>query len=164
MGLETYTGIWSFVLTNPTDGDPKYEGDNHLRGIKSAILTTWPTIGAGSTPVTASAVEMNTLVGVTSSVQTQINAKGNINAQTWTGPHTFLVAPTSPTASAPTQIPNLGQVSSLVATGPAVAVSAGARKAVRATSDGLAVEGFKAINQSDLRRSIRQARYSLSQL
>lgn len=89
MALESYTGIWSFVLTNPTDGDPKYEGDNHLRGIKSAVNFTFPTIAAGTTPVSASAAELNQAIGVTSPIQTQLNAKGNVAGQTWTGPHSY---------------------------------------------------------------------------
>ncbi len=48
MGLESLTGSSVFtdslVNTNPTSGDSKGEGDDHLRGIKNVLLNTWPNI------------------------------------------------------------------------------------------------------------------------
>jgi hypothetical protein len=38
MGLETVTNIADLVATNPTSSDPKSQGDDHIRNIKSALL------------------------------------------------------------------------------------------------------------------------------
>lgn len=62
MGLETFTGIWSFNSSWPVGAsDLKSAGDEHLRGIKAALLTTFPNIGAA---VNATHTELNRLVGV----------------------------------------------------------------------------------------------------
>lgn len=44
MALETGTYISDLVITNPTSTDPKSEGDNHLRLVKSTIKATFPNI------------------------------------------------------------------------------------------------------------------------
>lgn len=98
MGLESATYISDLVATNPTSTDPKSEGDNHLRLIKSTIKTTFPNINGAvnATPaqlntlvgltsstaelnildgVTASTAELNFVDGVTSNIQTQLDAK-----------------------------------------------------------------------------------------
>lgn len=64
MGLETATYINGLVATNPTAGDPKYNGDDHLRLIKSAVKSTLPNLTG---PVTASQAELNVLDGITAS-------------------------------------------------------------------------------------------------
>lgn len=38
MGLETVTNISDLVATNPTSADPKSQGDDHIRNIKTALL------------------------------------------------------------------------------------------------------------------------------
>lgn len=72
MALETSTYISGLVASNPTSTDPKAQGDDHLRLIKSTILATWPNITGA---VTATHTELNYVVGVTSAIQTQINTK-----------------------------------------------------------------------------------------
>lgn len=42
MGLESGTYIDDFVITNPTSGDPRSQGDNHLRLIKELLQNTFP--------------------------------------------------------------------------------------------------------------------------
>lgn len=42
MALETGTYISDFVIANPTPGDPKSQGDDHLRLIKTVLKTTFP--------------------------------------------------------------------------------------------------------------------------
>ena len=42
MSLETMNFLDDFVLTNPAVGDARSEGDDHLRGIKTAIKATFP--------------------------------------------------------------------------------------------------------------------------
>lgn len=64
MALESGTYINSLVATNPVSSDPKSQGDDHIRLIKSAILATWPNINGA---VTASDEELNILDGVTAS-------------------------------------------------------------------------------------------------
>jgi len=100
MALEDLTGtkyIDDLVSTNPAAGDNVSEGDDHIRGIKNVLKTTFPSIdgavtatqaelnlldGVTSTTaelnildgVTATAAEINYVDGVTSNVQTQINS------------------------------------------------------------------------------------------
>jgi hypothetical protein len=63
MGLETFTFISSFNAANPVGAtDPKSAGDNHIRGMKAAILATFAAITGA---VTASHTELNNLTGVT---------------------------------------------------------------------------------------------------
>lgn len=42
MPLETGSSIADLVVTNPTPGDPKQRGDDHLRLIKSILKVTFP--------------------------------------------------------------------------------------------------------------------------
>ena len=86
MALETGTYISDLVATNPTSTDAKSQGDDHLRLVKSTVKTTFPNITGAVTPTQ---VELNYVVGVTSAIQTQINTKGAIAGQTWTGTHIF---------------------------------------------------------------------------
>jgi len=51
MGLEAGTYINSLVATNPVGAtDPKSQGDDHLRLIKSTLLNTFPAITGPVTP------------------------------------------------------------------------------------------------------------------
>ncbi len=51
MALETGSYISSLVATNPVSGDPKSQGDDHLRLLKATILATFPNITGAVTPV-----------------------------------------------------------------------------------------------------------------
>lgn len=42
MGLETVSYLDDLVVTNPTTGDPRSEGDDHFRNIKTALKATFP--------------------------------------------------------------------------------------------------------------------------
>ena len=68
MALETLTGtvyIDGLNSSNPVGAtDPKSEGDDHIRGIKNVLKTTFPNINGA---VTATPAELNLLDGVTSS-------------------------------------------------------------------------------------------------
>lgn len=70
MPLESFDYIADLDQSNPTATDPKSQGDDHLRGIKKALVQTLPNLDA---PVTVTPAEMNRLGGVTSSVQAQLN-------------------------------------------------------------------------------------------
>lgn len=67
MALEALTGASVFiddlVNTNPVSGDPKSEGDDHIRGIKNVLINTFANITGA---ITATQAELNILDGVTS--------------------------------------------------------------------------------------------------
>lgn len=42
MALETVTDLGDLVATNPTSGDPKAQGDDHIRNLKTALAATFP--------------------------------------------------------------------------------------------------------------------------
>ena len=80
MALETFSYITSLDSANPTYTDQKKQGDDHLRGIKSTLLASFPAI---SGPVTVTHTQIN---GVT--------AKADLASPPLTG------TPTGPTAAA----------------------------------------------------------------
>ena len=108
MALEAFTGIWSLNAANPVGGtDPKSAGDDHIRGVKFALRYTFPSVAG---VVQASDGELNMLVGVTSALQAQLNAKAPLINPTFTGTVTavaanfsgsvaFSASPTAPTPS-----------------------------------------------------------------
>lgn len=99
MTVESATYISQLDPSLPASGAPKSEGDNHLRLLKSVLQTQFPNFGTNA--ITASYAEVNYLVGVTSAIQGQIDAKGAISGQAWTGTHNFIGATiTVPTATA----------------------------------------------------------------
>ena len=85
MGIETFNYIDSLVATNPTSTDNVNEGDNHIRGIKTALKNSLPNINGAVTStdeelnildgVTTTTTQLNYLNTATSNVQSQINAK-----------------------------------------------------------------------------------------
>ena len=80
MALEDLTGtkyIDDLVATNPAAGDNVSEGDDHIRGIKNVLKTTFPNIDGAVTPTDT---EINYVGGVTSAIQTQINTKAATTA------------------------------------------------------------------------------------
>jgi len=89
MALETGTYISDLVSTNPVSGDPKSAGDDHLRLLKSTIKTTFPNVTGAVTPTHT---ELNYVDGVTSALQTQLDAKAPLASPNLTG------VPTAPTA------------------------------------------------------------------
>ena len=94
MTVETALYPTQLNTTLPTSSDFVSEGDDHLRLLKTVVKTTFPNV-AGA--VSASQVELNYVTGVTSDIQAQLNSKGAIAGQTWTGAHVF-----SGTAAVPT--------------------------------------------------------------
>lgn len=67
MPLESVTHISDLVATNPTSTDPKSEGDNHLRNIKTALKTDFPNI---SGPVTKTHTQLNNALDKTGDTMT----------------------------------------------------------------------------------------------
>jgi hypothetical protein len=87
MSVEAANGIWGLNTAWPQNVDLIAEGDDHIRLIKIDLRATWPNVGA---PITATHTEHNYLVGVTSGIQAQINAKANLAGPTvFTGPITL---------------------------------------------------------------------------
>lgn len=62
MALESTTYIDGLVATNPTGTDPRSQGDDHIRLVKSTIKSTFPNITGA---VNSTQAELNILDGVT---------------------------------------------------------------------------------------------------
>lgn len=77
MALESANYISGLVQTNPDGTDDRTTADDHLRLVKRVVYQTFPNLAA---EVSASAGELNFLVGVTSSIQTQLNARLGVSA------------------------------------------------------------------------------------
>ena len=78
----------------PPQSDIVREGAGHLRLLKTVVKTTFPNLGGAWN---ATQTEANYIVGVTSPIQAQINSKGAIAGQTWTGAHVFSGSAAVPT-------------------------------------------------------------------
>lgn len=100
MTVENASYISQLDTTLPTAADLISEGDDHIRLTKTVLKTQFPNFG--TTAITASAAEVNYSVGVTSAIQTQLNGKGAIAGQAWTGTHSFSGATSVPTLAAGT--------------------------------------------------------------
>lgn len=99
MTVESASYINQLDNTLPLSADKKSEGDNHLRLVKTVLKTQFPNFGTAA--MTATTTELNYVVGVTSGIQVQINAKATKAGDTYTGAHDFTGAtPTVPTATA----------------------------------------------------------------
>ena len=75
MPLETTTTIDGLVASNPTGSDTTTEGNDHLQLIKNVMKIIFPgSTGNGlNAPITATEIEFNHIVGVTSSIQQQLD-------------------------------------------------------------------------------------------
>ncbi len=62
MALESTTYIDGLVTTNPTGTDPRSQGDDHIRLVKSTIKSTFPNLTGA---VTATHTELNLIDGYT---------------------------------------------------------------------------------------------------
>ena len=86
MAVDTAAHIGTLDATLPLGSEAASELDNNFRHIKGVLKTDFPNITGA---VTATHTELNYVDGVTSAIQTQIDAKGAIAGQTWTGTHSF---------------------------------------------------------------------------
>lgn len=71
MGLETGTYLSDLVPANPAGTDPKSQGDNHIRLLKSVLQNTFPNLNGA---VNATPAELNRLVGIATIVQSLLAA------------------------------------------------------------------------------------------
>lgn len=72
MGIESVSFIEDLNAAWPLSNDPREEGDNHLRLLKTVLQANFPNLG-NSVAVNPTAAELNHVVGVTSAIQTQLN-------------------------------------------------------------------------------------------
>jgi len=70
MGLETGTNISDLNSSNPTTGDNASQGDDHLRLIKVALKTEFPSFVSSTTGVVATQAELSVLGSVTAGTVT----------------------------------------------------------------------------------------------
>ena len=94
MTIETALYPNQLNATLPPQSDIVREGAGHLRLLKTVVKTTFPNLGGAWN---ATQTEANYIVGVTSPIQAQINSKGAIAGQTWTGAHVFSGSAAVPT-------------------------------------------------------------------
>lgn len=99
MALEAATFISQLDATKPLAGDAKAEGDDVLRLLKTVLQAQFTSLGAVA--VTATAVQLNYAVGVTSAIQTQLDLKAALASPTFTGTP---AAPTAAVATSNTQL------------------------------------------------------------
>lgn len=93
----------------PAAGDNIPEGDDHIRNIKTVLKTTFPNVSGAVTP---SHTVLNYMVGVTSAVQTQLDAKAPLASPTLTGTP---LAPNPAAGSNTTQIATMAAVNTAIA-------------------------------------------------
>jgi hypothetical protein len=90
LAVDSATTIAALNTALPTGADPKSEGDDNFRHIKTVIKAAFPNV-AGA--VSATDVELSRVAGVTSAIQTQIDGKAGTASPAFSG------TPTVPTAS-----------------------------------------------------------------
>ena len=112
MTIETATYINQLNSALPGATDPKSEGDDHIRLLKSTVKATFPNVTGAITPTHT---ELNYVAGVTSALQTQLNAKAPTASPTFTGT-AVLPATTSIGATTGTELGYLSGVTSAVQT------------------------------------------------
>lgn len=116
MALETGTYISDLNASNPVGGtDLVSTLDDHIRLVKSTIKNTFPNVAGAVTP---SHTELGYVAGVTSAIQTQINAKATKAGDTYTGTHDFsgATAIKVPTQTAGDNTTNAASTAFVVAT------------------------------------------------
>lgn len=133
MSVESASYINQLDSTRPTSSDLKSEGDNHLRLLKVVLQNTLPNI-AGA--VTATHTQLNYVTGVTSAIQTQLDAKAPLASPALTGTPTV---PTAATATTTTQAASTAFVHNVLdSLGDATLAAAEAQADIATTQAGIA--------------------------
>ena len=103
--IEPATYINQLDKTAPGPTDFVSEGDDHLRLLKSALQNSFPNVTGA---VNATQAEINTLVGASGSIGSQLALKANKGGDTYTGAHNMtgatVTAATQATGDASTKI------------------------------------------------------------
>lgn len=98
MPLESASFISQLNTANPTAADPKSEGDDQIRLVKSVLKAQFPNFTAAA--VTPTVAELNHVAGATSPLQTQINTlSGTFATYAPLASPALTGTPTVPTAS-----------------------------------------------------------------
>lgn len=84
MTIESATYISDLNASYPASNDNQSEGDDHLRLLKSTVKATFPNVAGAVTPTHT---ELNYVDGVTSAIQTQLDAKAPSNSPTLVTPN-----------------------------------------------------------------------------
>jgi hypothetical protein len=100
MAVESASSISQLNTSWPQAVDLISEGDDHIRLLKTVLKTQFPNFGTSA--ISATATEINYLVGVTSGIQAQFTAKANRAGDTYTGAHDFSGASSVPLPAATT--------------------------------------------------------------
>ena len=113
MSVETGTYISDLDQLLPAIGDPKSEGDDHIRLLKSTVKASFPNVSGAVTPTHT---ELNFVDGVTSSIQGQFDAIPGIYATKENPVFTGTVTAPTPSLSDPsTTVATLGSVNAAIA-------------------------------------------------
>lgn len=122
MAVDTALYVGNFDTTKPAGSDSRKEADDNMRQMKTAEKNSFPNITGA---MIATHAELNRVVGVTSNIQTQLDAKGVHAGQTWTGAHDYTGATlTVANATAGSQPYTKAQTDALVITATAPTWSA----------------------------------------
>lgn len=98
MGLESGTYISDLVTTNPAEGDNVGTTNDHFWLVKNTIKNTFPNVSGA---ISATHTQLSYVTGVTSAIQTQLDAKAALASPALTGTPT---APTAASGTSTTQI------------------------------------------------------------
>jgi len=109
MAVDTAAHIGTLDATLPLGSEAASELDNNFRHIKGVLKTDFPNITGA---VTATHTELNYVDGVTSAIQTQIDAKAPIASPTFTG---VPAVPTAAVATSSTQAASTAFVQTAIA-------------------------------------------------
>jgi hypothetical protein len=131
MPVDTALHIAGLDPTNPTGDTSRKEADDNFRHIKEVLKRDFANVSGA---VTASHTELNRLVGVTSSVQAQLDGKASLASPALTGTPT---APTAAAATSTTQLASTAFVQAAIASVNAqtgVTLSVGSSASISATA------------------------------
>ena len=81
MTVETATYLGDLNATYPAGSDARSEGDDHIRLLKTVLKATFPYVTGA---LTATHTELNYVDGVTSAIQTQLDAKAPLASPAFT--------------------------------------------------------------------------------
>lgn len=98
MTVESAVYVNTLNAAYPTGADTVFEGDNHIRLIKSVLQATFPYVTG---PLLVAQTEINYLSGLSSNLVGQLALKAPLASPAFTG------TPTAPTASAATSTTQL---------------------------------------------------------
>jgi hypothetical protein len=152
LAVDSATTIAALNTALPTGADPKSEGDDNFRHIKTVIKAAFPNV-AGA--VSATDVELSRVAGVTSAIQTQLDAKAGTASPALTG------TPTVPTATAGTSSTQAASTAFVQAAIAGVNAQTGALVDVRVTTASYSISnGQRAILEGAFVQTVTAPAYS----